>query len=59
MAIKGRPLVKKGYEQELSSVKAFVAMQNKSESNPSINDHVRTTCVTLQPSFYVTLVPLV
>ncbi|XP_003384623.1 PREDICTED: fermitin family homolog 2-like [Amphimedon queenslandica] len=35
MAIKGRPLVKQGYEQELSSIKAFVSMQNTSEAGPS------------------------
>lgn len=35
MAIKGRPLVKQGYEQELSSIKAFVSMQNTSETGPS------------------------
>ena len=40
MAMKGRPLIKQGYEQELSSIKAFVSMQNKSESSSSLTDHV-------------------
>lgn len=40
--MKGRPLVKQGYEQELQSIKAFVAMQNKSDANPAAAaDHVR------------------
>jgi hypothetical protein len=33
MAMKGRPLAKQGYEQELSSIRAFVSMQNKSDSS--------------------------
>ncbi len=41
MAMKGRPLIKQGYEQELSSIKAFVSMQNKSDSSPALTDHVR------------------
>lgn len=41
MAVKGRPLVKQGYEQELSSIKAFVSMQNKSETGPSASEHVK------------------
>ena len=44
MAMKGRPLIKQGYEQELSSIKAFVAMQNKSDSGPTVSDHVSPTC---------------
>ncbi|CAI8055859.1 Fermitin family homolog 1 [Geodia barretti] len=41
MAMKGRPLVKQGYEQELSSIRAFVSMQNKSDSSggASSTDH--------------------
>ena len=31
--MKGRPLAKQGYEQELSSIRAFVSMQNKSDSS--------------------------
>ena len=39
--MKGRPLVKQGYEQELSSMRAFVSMQNKSDSSggASSTDH--------------------
>ena len=40
MAMRGHALVKKGYEQELSSIKAFVAMQNKSDAGPTASDHV-------------------
>lgn len=40
MAMKGRPLAKQGYEQELKSIKAFVAMQNKADPNPAASDHV-------------------
>jgi hypothetical protein len=42
MATKGRPLVKQGYEQELSSIKAFISMQDKSEASgvSSTADHV-------------------
>lgn len=29
--MKGRPLAKAGYEQELVSVRGFIAMQNKAE----------------------------
>ena len=29
MIMKGRPLAKAGYEQELSSIRGFIAMQNK------------------------------
>ena len=32
MVMKGRPLAKAGYEQELASVKGFIAMQNKADS---------------------------
>ena len=41
MAIKGRPLAKQGYEQELSSIRAFVSMQNKADgtSSASASDH--------------------
>ena len=35
MAMKGRPLAKQGYEQELSSIRAFVSMQNKTDGNSS------------------------
>ena len=38
--MKGRPLAKQGYEQELKSIKAFVAMQNKADPNPAASDHV-------------------
>ena len=31
--MKGRPLAKQGYEQELSSIRAFVSMQNKSDGS--------------------------
>ena len=30
--MKGRPLAKAGYEQELASIKGFIAMQNKSDN---------------------------
>ncbi len=41
MAMKGRPLAKQGYEQELSSIRAFVAMQNKADSaSPSSGEKV-------------------
>ena len=47
MAMKGRPLVKQGYEQELSSIRAFVSMQNKSDSSggASSTDHGVSSCV--------------
>lgn len=32
MVMKGRPLAKAGYEQELSSIRGFIAMQNKADS---------------------------
>ena len=41
MAMKGRPLAKQGYEQELKSIKGFVAMQNKADPHPAASDHVR------------------
>ena len=41
MAMKGRPLVKQGYEQELSSIKAFVSMQDKSDTSHTTSEHVR------------------
>ena len=46
MAMKGRPLVKQGYEQELSSIRAFVSMQNKSDSSggASSTDHGVSSC---------------
>ena len=31
--MKGKPLSKYGYEQELQSVKAFIALQNKSDTS--------------------------
>ena len=40
--MKGRPLAKQGYEQELSSIRAFVSMQNKADSGfsgASSTDH--------------------
>jgi len=41
MVMKGRPLAKQGYEQELSSIRAFVAMQNKADTGGSpTGDHV-------------------
>ena len=33
MVMKGRPLAKAGYEQELASIKGFIAMQNKADSS--------------------------
>ena len=40
MAMKGRPLAKQGYEQELSSIRAFVSMQEGSgSSGPTSTDH--------------------
>jgi len=40
MVMKGRPLAKQGYEQELSSIRAFVAMQNKADTGGSpTGDH--------------------
>lgn len=30
--MKGRPLAKSGYEQELASIRGFIAMQNKADS---------------------------
>ena len=39
--MKGRPLVKQGYEQELSSIKAFVSMQDKSDTSHTTSEHVR------------------
>ena len=33
--MKGRPLARNGYDQELSSIKAFVAMQNKADPGSS------------------------
>ena len=41
MTMKGKALAKQGYEQELSSLRAFVAMQNKADSGASpTGDHV-------------------
>ena len=41
MTMKGKPLAKQGYEQELSSLRAFVAMQNKADGGTSpTGDHV-------------------
>lgn len=34
MIMKGRPLAKIGYEQELVSIRGFIAMQNKVDSGP-------------------------
>ena len=50
--MKGRPLAKQGYEQELSSIKAFVSMQNKSDGNSGgasatdhgVSTHTHTHC---------------
>ena len=33
--MKGRPLAKAGYEQELVSIRGFIAMQNKADGGPS------------------------
>ena len=33
MVMKGRPLAKSGYEQELASIRSFIAMQNSSGSS--------------------------
>lgn len=33
MITKGRPLAKAGYESELSSIKGFVALQNKADGS--------------------------
>lgn len=35
MVMKGRALARAGYEQELSSIRAFVAMQNKADPGSS------------------------
>ena len=35
MIMKGRPLAKAGYEQELASIKGFIAMQNKADTGVS------------------------
>ena len=46
--MKGRPLAKQGYEQELSSIRAFVSMQNKADSGSSgisSTDHGVMVCV--------------
>ena len=49
MVMKGRPLAKQGYEQELSSIRAFVAMQNKADTGGSpTGDHVSTPQVILK-----------
>lgn len=37
MVMKGRPLAKAGYEQELSSIKGFVALQNKADGGASVS----------------------
>lgn len=36
MVMKGRPLAKAGYEQELVSIRSFIAMQNKADSGPQM-----------------------
>ncbi len=49
--MKGRPLAKTGYEQELVSVRGFIAMQNKADGSvPAAVEKVHTyihphTCV--------------
>ena len=44
MVMKGRSLAKQGYEQELSSIRAFVAMQNKADTGSApIGDRVSTS----------------
>lgn len=35
MVMKGRALARAGYEQELSSIRAFIAMQNKADPGSS------------------------
>ena len=35
MVMKGRALARAGYDQELSSIRAFVAMQNKADPGSS------------------------
>ena len=41
MTMKGKALAKQGYEQELSSLRAFVAMQNKADGGAATTgDHV-------------------
>ena len=46
MVMKGRALARSGYEQELSSIKAFVAMQNKADpgSSSASADSVSISC---------------
>lgn len=46
MVMKGRALARSGYEQELSSIKAFVAMQNKADpgSSSASADSVSIRC---------------
>lgn len=34
--MKGRPLAKAGYEQELISIRGFIAMQNKADSGAAV-----------------------
>lgn len=56
MAMKGRPLAKLGYEQELKSIKGFVAMQNKADPHPAASDHVSVMgCLAVNT---VTLLPI-
>ena len=46
MVMKGRPLAKAGYEQELTSIKGFIAMQNKAARPVSLTpaDKVTSIC---------------
>ena len=40
MIMKGRPLAKAGYDQELTSVRGFIAMQNKADGVPAAVEKV-------------------
>lgn len=37
MIMKGRPLAKAGYDQELTSIKGFIAMQNKADGGVRVS----------------------
>ena len=59
--MKGKQLSKAGYEQELSSVKAFVAMQNKADGSSNASSErvcVRVcVCVCVVPSIHPSFLP--
>lgn len=43
--MKGRPLAKAGYEQELISIRGFIAMQNKAESGTAVPVTADKVCI--------------